>query len=115
MIVMVIVSGILNFPIIDGEIMKYEKLGGYISWPVIFLLNSLFGGKAIAVKVFIIVALIAAVAWILYSLNFSLPKFSINLHQDEKPSRVKNERGKTKNAEEDDEEEEETKTQTIDH
>jgi hypothetical protein len=42
MIVMVVISGILNFPIIDGEIVKYEKLGGFISWPVIFILNTLF-------------------------------------------------------------------------
>jgi S-DNA-T family DNA segregation ATPase FtsK/SpoIIIE len=116
MIVMVIVSGILNFPIIDGEIIKYEKLGGYVSRPVIFILDALFGGKALAVKVFIIIALIVAVIWILYSLNFSLPKLNIHLHQDERPKdKQKRETGNGKrNNDEEEEEEEEKAPQTID-
>jgi len=113
MIVMVIISGILNFPIIDGEIIKYEKLGGYISRPVIFILNSLFGRQAVAVKVFIIVALIVTVIWILYSLNFSLPKLNIHLHQDDRPKDRQKADGRKSKAEEEDEEE--SKTQTIDH
>lgn len=110
---MIIISWILNFPIIDGELMKYEKLGGYISRPIIFILNSLFGGKAIAIKVFFILMLIVVIARILYSLNFSLPKFNINLQHEEKPKEKQKVDGRKQKV--DDDEEEETKPQTIDH
>jgi len=43
----------------------------------------MFGGKAVATKAFIIILLILAIAWILYSFNFSLPK--ISLHTDKRP------------------------------
>jgi hypothetical protein len=110
LLVMVIVSAILNFPILDGEVIKYDKLGGYISRPVLFVLNGMFGGKTIAVKVFVILLLIAAIARILYSLNFSLPKWNISLQQDDRPKKVE-----SKKSKDEEEDEEGKKPQTIDH
>lgn len=57
LIIMMVISAILNFPIIDGEPMKYEKLGGYLSRPIIFGLQKTFNNP-LAVKVFIILLLI---------------------------------------------------------
>ncbi|HRU50204.1 MAG TPA: DNA translocase FtsK [Candidatus Absconditabacterales bacterium] len=85
LIVMMLVSGVLNFPIIDGEISKYQSFGGYLSWPLIELLNLMFGHQATAVKSFIIVLLIATVVWILYTFNFSLPKINLKLEKYSKP------------------------------
>lgn len=98
----IIISAVINFPIIDGDVTKYEKLWGYISRPVIALLQVMFGGKAIAVKAFVIILLILAIARILYSFNFSLPK--INLQVDKKPKATKQ---KSSRYDEEEEEEEE--------
>lgn len=105
-IIMIVISAIINFPIIDGDVSKYEALGGYISWPVIALLQVMFGHQAIATKAFIIILLILTIGRILYSFNFSLPK--INLQIDKKP-KVSNSKPKSSKYEEDDDEEEEPK------
>ncbi|HMS91147.1 MAG TPA: DNA translocase FtsK [Candidatus Absconditabacterales bacterium] len=86
MVIIVIISAVINFPIIDGDVAKYEKFGGYISWPVIALLQVMFGGKAIATKSFIIILLILAIIWILYSLNFSFPNISLKTESKPKSS-----------------------------
>lgn len=85
--VMMVVSAVLNFAIIDGEPVKYEKLGGYISWPIIYALQEIFN-NTLAVKVFIILMLLGCVAWILWTFNVSLPKIHINLKEDDKPKHV---------------------------
>lgn len=85
LIVMMLVSGVLNFPIIDWEISKYQSFGGYLSWPLIELLNLMFGHQATAVKSFIVVLLIATLVWILYTFNFSLPKINFKLEKYAKP------------------------------
>ncbi len=104
MVIIVIISAVINFPIIDGDVTRYEKLWWYISRPVIALLQVMFGHKAIATKAFIIILLILAIARILYSFNFSLPK--INLQIDKAPKK-KVEGRKSKVEADDDEEEEE--------
>ena len=106
MVIIVIISAVINFPIIDGDVAKYENFGWYISWPVIAVLQIMFGGKAVATKSFIIILLVLAVVWILYSLNFSFPK--ISLKSENKPKNLSSKYKNTK-YEEDEEEEEETK------
>ncbi|EKD25656.1 MAG: hypothetical protein ACD_80C00006G0003 [uncultured bacterium (gcode 4)] len=106
-VVMVIVSAIINFPIIDGDVTKYEKLWWYISWPVIALLQIMFGGKAIATKAFVIILFVLSIIWILYSFNFSLP--NISLKSENKPKKVESRRWKVEYEEEDEEEEEDEK------
>lgn len=86
MVIIVIISAVINFPIIDGDVAKYEKFWWYISWPVIALLQVMFGGKAIATKSFIIILLILAIIWILYSLNFSFPNISLKTESKPKSS-----------------------------
>jgi hypothetical protein len=64
----------------------------------------MFGGKAVATKAFIIILLILAIAWILYSFNFSLPK--INFQVDKKlKNKVEGRRSKVENNDDEDEEE----------
>jgi len=101
---MIIISAVINFPIIDGDVAKYEKFWWYISRPVIALLQVMFGGKAIATKSFIIILLILGIVWILYSFNFSFPKISLKSENKPKVSSSKS-RG-TRYEEEEDEEEE---------
>ena len=86
-LMMFLISAVINFPIIDGEMSKYETLWGYISRPIIALLQVMFGHKAIATKAFIIILFILAIVWILYSFNFSFPK--ISLQTEKKPKQKK--------------------------
>ena len=104
MVIIVIISAVINFPIIDGDVAKYENFGWYISWPVIAVLQIMFGGKAVATKSFIIILLVLAVVWILYSLNFSFPK--ISLKSENKPKNLSSKYNNTKSEEEEAEEEE---------
>lgn len=53
---------------------------------MIALLQVMFGGKAIATKSFIIILLILAIIWILYSLNFSFPNISLKTESKPKSS-----------------------------
>ncbi len=102
MVVIVIISGIINFPIIDGDATKYEALWWYISRPLIALLQGMFGGKAIATKTFIIILLILAIARILYTLNFSFPKITLKTEKAPKPSKQKSSRYEEEEEEEED-------------
>ncbi len=104
MVIMFIISAVINFPIIDGDVAKYEKFWWYISWPIIAILQVMFGGKAIATKSFIIILLILAIIWIMYSLNFSFP--NISLKTESKPkSDAKKQRVRYEEEEEEEEEE----------
>jgi len=88
-LVVFLTGAIINFPIIDGISNKYEELGGYFSSPLIFLLDKMFGGQAIAVKAFIIILFILVIGRILYAFNFSLPKINVKFKSDRIPKRKK--------------------------
>lgn len=108
MVMMVIISAVINFPIIDGDLWKYEKLWWYISRPIIALLQVMFGGKSIATKSFIIILLILAIVWVFYSLNFTFP--NISLKTEKKPkSATKSKSSRYQEEDQEEEEEEEEK------
>ncbi|MEI6773885.1 MAG: hypothetical protein WCL18_03605 [bacterium] len=67
------------------------------------MLQVMFGGKAIATKSFIIILLVLAIVWILYSLNFSFP--NISLKSENKPKAAITKSKNTKYEEEEEEEE----------
>jgi len=81
LVVMVLVSWIINFPIIDWDIVKYESFGWYISWPLIELLNMMFGFQATAVKSFIIILFVGSIVRVLYTFNFSIPKINVKFEK----------------------------------
>ena len=101
-IINIIISAVINFPIIDGDVAKYEKFWWYISWPIIAILQMMFGHKAIATKSFIIILLILTIVRILYSLNFSLPNISLKTEKSPKPEKKQRERYQEEDEEEED-------------
>jgi len=104
MIIMLIISAVINFPIIDGDASRYEQFWWYVSWPLIAILQLMFGHKALATKAFIIILLVLAAIRILYSFNVSLPK--INFQVDKKPKKkLESRRWKVEEYEEEEEEE----------
>lgn len=78
------VSSVLNFPIIDGSSTSYPECGWYISWPIIRLLDWMFGWQVVAIKALIILLLILIVIWILFTFNITLPKVKIDKPAQEK-------------------------------
>lgn len=71
----------------------------------------MFGGKAIAIKGFVIILLAVMIGWILYTFNFSLPKLRINLQHDNKPASKKKIKAAAVEEEEEAEEEYEEETE----
>lgn len=87
-VLMVVISAIINFPIIEQSTGNYEQYWGFISRPLLFILQSMFWGQSIAVKTFIILILIGTIARVLYTFNFSLPRININMKTEKRPKRT---------------------------
>ena len=84
-ILIMLISAMLNFQVIDWVSTSYQEFWWYISWPLIKLLDLMFGWSAVAIKAFIIILLIGTVIWILYSFNFSLPKLNLKMETYKEP------------------------------
>ena len=101
--IMFLVSAIINFPIVDGISNKYSEFWWYISRPILFLLQQMFGGRTMAVKVFVILLFIWTIIRVAYSLWFSLPK--INISHEERPKQKASNQGSANSKHSHDEEE----------
>lgn len=102
--VMFLVSALLNFNIIDGiesRMIEYQDFWWYISWPLIQLLDVIFWGQAIAIKVFIILLFIWVISRILYTFNVSVPKIKLWVESYNKPSSSKKIKKAAKSSNED--------------
>ena len=91
---MLLTSSVLNFQAITEwweSLVNWAsspQYGWYCSWPVYRLLESVFWHSKLAIQILIIVMIILLVAWILYSLNVSLPKLpKINVEHESAPEK----------------------------
>ncbi len=80
-----LISAILNFPIIDWISTKYEQYWWYFSFPLLYFLDKMFWWQAVAIKILILLILLGLIVWILYKMNFSLPKLNIDIKQEKAP------------------------------
>ena len=112
LVVMVLVSGILNFPVLDWTGTTYQEAWWFLSWPVLWILESMFGGKPVAVKTFVIILFALCIWWILYTFNFSLPKISIQ-NYDKPKSEKKSWRSNYASNNNDDDDDEVSQPQEI--
>lgn len=91
---MFLTSAVLNFQAIEEW---WESLVNwtqsihhwwYCSWPVYWILESVFGPSKLAIQILIILMLLWVVAWVLYSLNVTLPKLpKINVERESAPEK----------------------------
>lgn len=88
LLLFLIISAILNFPIVDGMSKNYLQFGWYLSWPLLWSLDYLFGGKDIATKVFVIILFLLVIVWIIVSFNIKLPAIKLEIPQA--PQKSKN-------------------------
>ena len=81
LVMLVVVSALLNFAILDDNKQSYTSWGGYISWPVFWWLKQAFGNNSLAIKGMIVLLFIVLLVWIFYKFNIPLPipRVSFNL------------------------------------
>lgn len=94
-LLMFIISGILNFAVMQGELTNAivdwkasSQYGGYFSRPLIKGLELVFGDSILAIKILIVVLALAVLVWIFYALNVKFPSLpKINVEHYEKPEK----------------------------
>ena len=112
LIVMVLISAILNFPVLDSTGTTYQEAGWFLSWPVLWILENMFGWKLVAVKTFVIILFALCIWWVLYTFNFSLPKITLQ-NYDKPKSEKKSWRWNYSGNNNDDDEDEVSQPQEI--
>jgi DNA segregation ATPase FtsK/SpoIIIE, S-DNA-T family len=113
----VLISAFLNFPLLSGDTSLLDsaqciKYGGYASWPLLWILQSVFGeANSWAIKIIVVVMTLALFVWIFLSRNMAIPKLpriSLSWWQPtSNQQKVKQLAKKAKTAQYDEEDEEE--------
>ena len=88
LVILMLVSAILNFPILDSGVEKYQEFWWYISWPIFWALKQMFWSTWVtAIKALIIILFIWSLIWILYTFNFTLPKINFKVERESAPAK----------------------------
>lgn len=85
LIFMLLISAVLNFPVLDDpKANTYTDEGGFISWPIFYLLEKGFGAdNPMAIKGVIIALLVVLIVWIFYKFNIPVPIPRVNIRLPE--------------------------------
>jgi hypothetical protein len=59
--VTLLLSALLNFPVIENTTLSYQDYGGYVSWPLLWIIAMLFGESVMATKILIILSALIVV------------------------------------------------------
>ena len=98
-----IISAILNFPVIEEQSIAYQEYGGFIGRPILWILQRIFGDNPFAIKAIIVLMAVGVIAWIIWAFNIPVPRLpSVSLKSSSSAAPAK--RAK-KIVEEEDEEE----------
>ena len=54
-ILSMVISAILNFPVLEEQSIAYQEYGGYIGRPILWVLQRIFGENPFAIKAIIVV------------------------------------------------------------
>lgn len=69
-----VISAMLNFPALEEQTLAYQSYGGYIGWPILWILQRIFGENPFAIKAIIVAAALAIIAWIIRAFNIPVPR-----------------------------------------
>lgn len=87
LLLLLLVSAALNFPVLDDpKLNTYTEWGGYISWPVFWLLYKWFGNQPMAIKGMIVTLFVVLIIWIFYKFNIPVPIPRVNIRLPEQKS-----------------------------
>lgn len=109
LVLFVLISAVLNFPIVDGMGKNYQQFGGYLSRPYLWAVDYLFGGGTVAMKVFTMILLVLLLVRFVYSFNLKLPSLKFDLPAPTKKSGKQSDKDlkkKIQSAQDEEEEEE---------
>lgn len=73
-ILSMVISAILNFPVLEEQSIAYQEYGGYIGWPILWVLQRIFGENPFAIKAIIVLLALAIIAWIIWAFQIPVPK-----------------------------------------
>jgi DNA segregation ATPase FtsK/SpoIIIE-like protein len=83
LLLLILVSTLLNFPVLDDPKQLYTSRWGYISWPVFRWLAQAFGNNAMATKSMVIALFAILIIWIFYKFNIPVPIPRLNIRLPE--------------------------------
>ena len=74
-----LISAILNFPMLEPQSMNfqiasYPSFGGFIGWPILWILQKIFGNNPFAIKAIIVLLAVGVLAWIIRAFNIRMPQ-----------------------------------------
>ena len=74
----ILISALLNFPLIANPVASWTQHGGYLSRPLLQLLQQLFGKNLLAIQIVVIAAIIGVIIRRLVTLQLQLPTVSLD-------------------------------------
>lgn len=85
LLLMLIISCILNFPILENNAISPHNLWGYIWYLWLLIANYLLGGQILSIKLLYVILLILVLIWMYFSfeLGFHKTKLEISYQEDE--------------------------------
>ncbi len=99
LIMLVLVSAILNLPIVDDAKISFFKMGGYMSRPIFRILDRTLGANPTAIKAMVIAMFLIMIVWIFYKFNIPVPLPRVNLSMPKQAEswklKAKSDTGKT--------------------
>lgn len=113
-ILSMVISAILNFPVLEEQSIAYAEYGGYIGWPILRVLQQIFGENPFAIKAIIVVLALWIIAWIIWAFNIPVPRLpSVALKSSGKSKATAKKTRKAAEEEEEYEEEYEEEEEEI--
>lgn len=81
LIMLMLVSALLNFPILDNPEIAFTDMGGYISRPIFRILTWALGSNPLAIKALVVGMFVIMIIWIFYKFNIPvhLPRVNLSL------------------------------------
>lgn|GEM_PF-3362040 len=73
-ILSMVISAILNFPVLEEQGVAYQEYGGYIGRPILRILQRIFGENPFAIKAIIVVLALGVIVWIIRAFQIPVPR-----------------------------------------
>lgn len=112
-----IISAILNFPVLEEQSMRYQEYGGYIGRPILWALQRIFGDNPFAIKAIIVLFAVGIIIWIIWAFNIPVPRLpSVSIGSGNKQTVKKLKKATAEEEDEyeyEEEEEEEVETPVV--
>lgn len=87
LVLLVLLSSLLNFPVLDTGNTSYQQFGWFISYPLFYVLNQMFGWSVTAIKGFVVLLALLYFAYLWYVFRIPVPSFDLSVKSNDKKYR----------------------------